>query len=141
MKFCVYSNVFSNGKRDRKANSYEEACLWACSYCGEDDCKITKKSSRGGAKSGAGRSENSKETGKWSGEKTVAIRIPEKIAKNINTLSEAYDSLKILLEYFHSEVEKAKSESRTSTYPRTWNKAIKLLQEIDEILQSETHIV
>lgn len=141
MKFCGYSNVFSNGKRDIEANSSEEACLWACSHCGEDDCKITKKSSRGGVRYGAGRPKNSKGTGKWGGEKTVAIRIPEKIAKNINTLSEAYDSLKLLSEYFHLEAEKAKSESKTSTYPRTWDKAIKLLQEIDEILQSETHIV
>lgn len=141
MKFCVYSNVFSNGKRDLEANSYEEACLWACAYCGEENCKVTWRYSRGGSRPGASRPNNSAGTGKWRGEKTVAVRIPERIAKNITNLSEAYESISSLSKFFHSEAEKASQQSKTNTYPRTWDKALKLLQEIDEILQSEPYVV
>ncbi|MDF5725667.1 MAG: hypothetical protein PUP91_35520, partial [Rhizonema sp. PD37] len=46
-----------------------------------------------------------------------------------------------LPKFFHSEAEKAKQQSKTNTYPQTWDKVLKLLQEIDEILQSEYYVV
>lgn len=141
MKFRVFSSWFDCGYRDIVADSREEAHLWFLSLGLDDcDCKIIFLS-QGGARRGAGRPKNSKGTGKWGGQETVAVRIPKSFAENVETRAEAFDALALLSKYFHSEAEIAKAQSRTENYPRTWDKALKLLAEIDDILSSEPQIL
>lgn len=140
MKYKVYCSLFAEGFTIIEALSLQNAELWAIERCLDYEFRI-QSISRGGSRPGAGRPKNSYGTGKWGGQETVAVRIPKKLADNVETFSDVYDSLVSLSSFFKLQAEKAKHESKTCDYPRTWDKAIKLLAEIDELLQQENIII
>ena len=100
------------------------------------------QSKRGGKRVGAGRP---KGTGKY-GVSTKVCRVPSDVAnfesidrllKSVSLFEETQEillSIQYIQERFALELDLAKEHSSTGTYPRTWDKARKILEELKKEL-------
>ena len=89
---------------------------------------------RGGARAGAGRKPKY-------GEATKLRRVPASFTASDVTLAiesrQIITQLKTLVQQWQQEAEEAAKESKTQKPPRTYDKALKLLAELEEMLPQE----
>ena len=98
-----------------------------------------KKVGRGGARKGAGtkspeKGGRKKGSGKWGDEETVVKRVPISVAKKIEALHEALETIETIIKLREAEAQRAKEESITKKFPRTYDKARELIKELKEEL-------
>ena len=97
-----------------------------------------KKSGRGGARKGAGKPKGTKGggrppgSGKWAGQETTIARIPVTAAQNIEDLISSQEQLDGILKAWKAQCENAKRDSSTGKFPRTYDKVLQLIQELNE---------
>lgn len=92
---------------------------------------------RGGARSGAGRKPKY-------GEATKLRRVPVSFtAEDVTFAIESktiVEELKTLIKTWQNEVESAEEASKTHKTPRTYDKALKLLAELEELLAAKSFL-
>lgn len=88
----------------------------------------SKKSNRGGKRAGAGRPKGS--GSKFPGVECKSAHIPVDIADNIDMFISVFESIADIELRFESELHTSKIDSKTGDFPRTWDKARRLLAEL-----------
>lgn len=85
---------------------------------------------RGGARKGAGRK-------KKFGQDTKLARVPiNSSPEDVKVAIDLVEQLRLLVEEWERQAQEAASQSKTGTYPRTYDKALKLLAELGVLLPS-----
>lgn len=97
-----------------------------------------KRPGTGGKRTGAGRPKGS---GKWGDEPTKIARIPSKAAAQIEELMESQSTLDGILQAWKAQCKLAEKESSTGKIPRTYDKAIQLIKELEEEVNKLPFIV
>ncbi len=97
-----------------------------------------KRPNTGGKREGSGRPLGS---GKWGDERTTIARIPVKAAQNIEELLESQDQLDNILRAWKAQCKNAKQDSMTGKIPRTYDKVLALIQELEEEVNKLPYII
>lgn len=130
-------------------DTWEEAVNWRDDYIKESvyrnyptRLESKKGTGRGGPRPGAGTKSPQKNgaykgMGSKYGESTKVVRVPTSRFHQVDTCIEALDTIDGILQAWQSQIEVATQDSVTGKTPRTYDKAMQLIQELREEFKTE----
>lgn len=69
------------------------------------------------------------------GVKTKTVRVPEYQADRIDAVFKNLEQVKVLIESWELKISQAASESKTGSSPRTYEQAVRLIEELKHCLE------